>query len=119
MPQCQLAIRVKRHRHAHSRSRDIPQPNTRTFFGKPIGSSISGRKMPDYAQRSSVIRTGFGAAHIVILTLPTSIHFPRPLWYEKISILGCRDRLDRQFTMTGEEASVGWDAPLYKGCRPA
>lgn len=45
-------------------SNERPQPSARTFLGKPIGSNISGRNMPE---------------------LPISTSFLRPGWYAKIS----------------------------------
>jgi hypothetical protein len=49
------------------RSSDKPQAITLTFSGRPMGRNISGRKIPEF---------------------PISIHFCRPGWKQKISMLG-------------------------------
>lgn len=62
------------------RSRLSPKPSTRTSAGRPIGSSISGRNMPE---------------------LPISTHLPRPSCHEKISrdgsVYGLYAGLNRKF----------------------
>jgi hypothetical protein len=68
-------------------SSDIPHPSTRTPFGRPIGSSISGLKTPDFVARQRVCISPI-APHKLQLTFAISIHLFRPSCHAKTSILG-------------------------------